>query len=409
MVSVRPERRGRERLVIAGGGMAGLKLVEELTELCPRRYEILMVGKEPRPPYNRVLLSSLLAGEVQEADVELRSYSWFADKGITLLTGVEASRLRPARREIVLSSGAHVTYYRLVLATGSQAISLPIPGQALPGVLTFRDLDDVEVLRRALPGSRAVVVGGGLLGVEAACGLAKRGLAVTLIHIMPRLMERQLDARAAVLLKTAVERKGVEVVLEVQTAAIEGNARAERVVLKNGRAFPADLIVVAAGIRPETTLAESGAIKIGRGVVVDDKLETSQSGIYAIGECAEHRNQCYGMIEPVYEQARVLARHLAGDRARYEGSLAAASLKVSGVPVFSMSDFEGEGAETIVLEDEGAGSYRKLVIRDGRLAGAVLFGDASDALWYRDLVRQASPIAPVRAALAFGKAFAEAA
>jgi nitrite reductase (NADH) large subunit len=309
----------------------------------------------------------------------------------------------------VLSSGAHVTYDRLVLATGSKAIHLPIPGHALPGVLTFRDLEDVEILRRAVPGSRPVVIGGGLLGVEAACGLAVRGLAVTLIHIMPRLMERQLDARAAALLKAAVERKGVEVALEAQTRAIQGNAKAERVVLKDGRAFPADLIVVAAGIRPETTLAESGAIGVGRGVVVDDKLETSQPGVYAIGECAEHGGQCYGMVEPVHEQARVLARHLAGDRARYEGSLATASLKVSGVPVFSMSDFEGEGAETIVLEDEGAGSYRKLVIRDGRLAGAVLFGDTGDALWYRDLVRQASPIAPVRAALAFGKAFAKAA
>lgn len=409
MVAVRLEGRRRERLVIAGGGMAGLKLVEELSELCPDRYEIVMVAKEPRPPYNRVLLSSLLAGEVQETDVELRSRSWFAGNGIALLAGVEASRLCPARREVVLSSGAHVTYDRLVLATGSKAIRLPIPGHALPGVLTFRDFDDVEVLRRALPGSRAVVVGGGLLGVEAACGLAKRGLAVTLIHIMSRLMERHLDARAAALLKVAVERKGVEVVLVRQTGGIRGNARAERVVLRDGRAFPADLIVVAAGIRPETTLAESGAVEVGRGIVVDDQLETSQPSIYAIGECAEHRSQCYGMVEPVHEQARVLARHLAGDRARYEGSLAAASLKVSGVAVFSMSDFEGEGAETIVLEDEGAGSYRKLVIREGRLAGAVLFGDTGDALWYRDLVRQASPIAPVRAALAFGKAFARAA
>jgi len=409
MIAMRPERHGRERLVIAGGGMAGLKLIEELTELCFGRYEIVMVAKEPRPPYNRVLLSSLLAGEAQETDVELRSPSWFAENGVALLAGVEASRLCPARREVVLSSGAHITYDRLVLATGSKAIRLPILGHALPGVLTFRDLDDVGILRRAPPGSRAVVVGGGLLGAEAACGLAKRDLAVTLLHIMPRLMERQLDARAAALLKAAVERKGIEVVLEAQTRAIQGSARAERVVLKNGRAFPADVIVVAAGIRPETMLAESGGVVVGRGVVVDDKLETGQPGIYAIGECAEHRGQCYGMIEPVHEQARVLARHLAGDRALYEGSLAAASLKVSGVPVFSMSDFEGEGAETIVLEDEGAGSYRKLVIRGDRLVGAVLFGDTGDALWYRDLVRQASPIAPMRDALAFGKAFAEAA
>ena len=257
--------------------------------------------------------------------------------------------------------------------------------------------------------SRAVVIGGGLLGVEAACGLARRGVAVTLLHLMPRLMERQLDARSAALLKAAVEAKGIEVLLEAETAAIEGDGRAERVVLQDGRAFPAGLVVMAAGIRPETALAETGGLKIGRGIKVDDKLETSWPGVYAIGECAEHRGRCYGVVEPVYEQAKVLARHLAGMPARYEGSLAAASLKVSGVPVFSMGDFEGECADTILLEDEGAPTYRKLVIRDDRLVGVVLFGDTADSLWYRDLVRLAAPIAPLRAALAFGKAHAEAA
>jgi nitrite reductase (NADH) large subunit len=245
--------------------------------------------------------------------------------------------------------------------------------------------------------------------VEAACGLARRGVAATLIHIMPRLMERQLDARAAALLKAAVESKGVEVVLEAQTAAIEGDGKAERVVLKDGRTFPAGLVVMAAGIRPETALAESGGLEIGRGIKVDDKLETNWPGVYALGECAEHRGTCYGVVEPVYEQAKALARYLAGMPARYEGSLVAASLKVSGVPVFSMGDFDGEGAETILLEDESAATYRKLVIRDNRLVGVVLFGDTSDSLWYRELVRLGAPIAPLRAVLAFGKAHAEAA
>jgi nitrite reductase (NADH) large subunit len=401
--------RRRERLLIIGAGMASLKLVEELVERCPDRYEIVVAAKEPRPPYNRVLLSSLLAGEAEEADIELRPPSWFAEKGVTLLTGAEVSALRPDRQGVVLADGTQHGYDRLVLATGSSAVRLPVGGHTLPGVLTFRDLDDVTALQLVGPGSRVVVIGGGLLGVEAACGLAKRGVVATLVHIMPRLMERQLDARAAALLKTAIESKGIEVVLGGETAAIEGNGSAERVALKDGRAFPADLVVMAAGVRPETALAKSGELEVGRGVKVDDKLETSRPGVYAIGECAEHRGLCYGVVEPVYEQARALARHLAGLPARYEGSITAVSLKVSGVPVFSMGDFEGEGAEAIVLEDEEAGSYRKLVIRSNRLAGAVLFGDTADGLWYRDLMRQGTPIAPLRPALAFGKAYAEAA
>jgi nitrite reductase (NADH) large subunit len=409
MAVARLAGRRRERLLVVGGGMAALKLVEELVEQCPGRYEIVVAAKETHAPYNRVLLSSLLAGEAQQADIELRPAAWYGEKGVLLLGGVEASALRPARQEVVLSTGARLGYDRLVLATGSKAIRLPVPGLALPGVLTFRDLDDVSILQRALAGSRAGVIGGGLLGVEAACGLARRGLAVTLIHIMPRLMERQLDARAALLLKAAVESKSVKVVLEAHTAAIEGDGKAERVVLTDGRIFPADLVVMAAGIRPETALAETGGIEIGRGIKVDDKLETNWPGAYAIGECAEHRGTCYGIVEPAYEQAKALARYLAGRPARYDGSLMATSLKVSGVPVYSMGDFEGEGAEAIVLEDEGAGCYRKLVIRNNRLAGVVLFGDTADAFWYRDLIRQASPLTPIRALLAFGRAHAEAA
>ena len=409
MARIRPIRRQRERLIIVGSGMASLRLVEELIALAPKRYDIVVVGKEPRPTYNRVLLSSLLSGEAEEADIELRPLSWFAEATVTLLTGVEVSALRPAKREVILADGTQHGYDRLVLATGSRAVRLPVPGHTLLGVLTFRDLDDVDALRGAKPGSRAVVIGGGLLGVEAACGLTKRGVPMTLIHIMPRLMERQLDAHAGALLKTAVENKGVTVVLEAETEAIKGNGKTERVVLKDGRSFPADLVVMAAGIRPETKLAESGALEIGRGIKVDDKLESNWPGVYAIGECAEHRGQCYGVVEPVYEQAKALARYLAGVPSRYEGSVTAASLKVSGVPVFSIGDFEGAGADAVVLEDEGAASYRKLVIRDNRLAGAVLFGDTADALWYRDLMRRGAPIAPLRAALAFGKAYAEAA
>jgi nitrite reductase (NADH) large subunit len=409
MVPVPLKGRRRERLVVVGGGMAALKLVEELIDQCPGRYEIVIAAKEQLAPYNRVLLSSLLAGEARRADLELRPAAWYGEKGVLLLGGVEASAVRPARQQVVLSNGTRLGYDRLVLATGSKAIRLPVPGHALPGVLTFRDLGDVNVLQAAASGTRAVVIGGGLLGVEAACGLARRGLAVTLIHIMPSLMERQLDTRAAALLKTAVESMGIEVVLEAQTAAIEGSGKAERVVLKDGRTLPASVVVMAAGISPETALVESGGIEIGRGVKVDDKLETNWPGIYAIGECAEHRGICYGIVEPVYEQAKALARYLSGRPARYEGSLLATSLKVSGVPVFSMGDFQGEGAEAIVLEDEGTATYRKLVVRDNRLAGVVLFGDTADAFWYRDLICKAVPLSPFRPMLAFGKAHTEAA
>ena len=401
--------RKHERLVVLGAGMAAVRLAEELGELCPGKFEIVLVGREPRLPYNRVLLSSVLAGESAVGDIELRPSDWYGAAGLHLIGGVEATALRPARREVVLSTGARLAYDRLVLATGSEALRLPVPGQDLPGVTTFRDLADLEAMQSARPGSAAVVIGGGLLGVEAACGLAARGLRVSLLHIMPRLMERQLDARAAHLLKAAVESKGIEVVLEARTARIDGQAQAERVVLADGRAFPAELVVMAAGIRPNIALAEAGGLVTGRGVKVDDALQTSWPGIFAIGECAEHGGQCCGLVEPAYEQARVLARRLAGLPARYEASLPAASLKVSGVPVFSIGDFEGDGAEAILLEDAGAATYRKLVVRDGRLAGAVLFGDTADALWYRDLVAQRRPIAAMRAALAFGKAYAEAA
>ena len=409
MTGIDPEPRQRERLVIVGGGMAGLRLVEELVAVAPGLHDIVMVGSELRPPYNRVLLSSYLAGDTDARDIALRPTSWYEDCGVTLRYGSAVSAILPERCEVVLASGERLAYDRLVLATGSNAIRLPIPGHRLPGITTFRDVADAEALRAAEPGSVAVVIGGGLLGIEAAYGLARRGLAVTLLHIMPRLMERQLDAPAAALLKCAIEKLSIKVVLEARTTAIEGEDRVRGVILDDGRTFPAGLVVMAAGVRPETALAHRAGLQVGRGILVDDKLETSQPSIYAIGECAEHQGTCYGLVEPVHEQARVLARHLAGLADKYAGSVPATSLKVSGVPVFSIGDFEGEGAEAVLFEDADAGVYRKLVLREGRLAGAVLIGDTSDAPWYRELVRQQASVAPIRAALAFGKAYAEAA
>ena len=391
--------------------MAGFKLVEELTTLCPGGFDITMVGAETHHPYNRVLLSSLLAGDAQAGDLALKPPAWYRDKGIELLTGQEGCTLDPGECRLALTGGASLTFDRLVLATGSTAVRLPVPGCELAGVMTFRDLGDVARLQQTPPGTPAVVIGGGLLGVEAAHGLASLGARVTLLHLMPRLMELQLDARSAALLAAAMRRKGIEVVLEAQTAAIVGEERAERVRLRDGRAYPAHLVVMAVGIRPATMLARTGGLQIGRGIKVDDDFVTSVPGIYAIGECAEHRGTCCGLVEPAYEQAKALARLLAGMPARYESGVMGAALKVSGVPVFSMGDFEGGagGAQAILLEDQAAALYRKLVVRDGRLAGAVLFGDTAEALWYRDLIRQQAPIAPIRSSLAFGRAYAEAA
>jgi nitrite reductase (NADH) large subunit len=276
-------------------------------------------------------------------------------------------------------------------------------------VLTFRELRDVETLRgSAGRGKRCVVIGGGLLGLEAAHGLRRSGADVTLLHLMDRLMERQLDARAAAMLKRDVERKGVAVLLRAETAAVKGRRKVEAVELTDGRIVPADIVVVAVGVRPNAELAAGTGLLVNRGVVIDDRLETSVPGIHAIGECAEHRGQCYGLVEPAYDQARVLARRLAGEDALYHGSVLATNLKVSGINVFSAGEFLGSaGQDEITLCDPGLNTYKKLVIADDRLVGAVLYGDTADGLWYLDLIRSGASIKKLRPDLAFGRALAE--
>ena len=327
-------------------------------------------GRRRSPAYNRVLLSSLLAGDAAEGDIALRPAAWYADNGIELLTGTSASSCAPARRSVMLRERCVA---RLRPAGAGDRLDGRAPADPRPRSAGRRHVPRSRGRGRHAAGAprraRASSSAAACWASRPLTGSPSAGCRATLLHVMPRLMERQLDARAAALLETAVAAKGIEVVLEAQTAAIEGDGRVERVVLKDGRAYPAELVVMAAGIRPATALAESGGLAIGRGIKVDDAFETSLPGVYAVGECAEHRGACCGLVEPAYEQAKVLARHLAGLPARYEGSLSAASLKVSGVPVFSMGDFEGEGAEAILLEDQDAAAYRKLVIRDGRLAG----------------------------------------
>lgn len=399
-----------ERLVVVGNGMAGLRLLEELDRAGRERFSITVVGAEPQPAYNRVLLSSLLAGDATPDDIAMRPRAWYEARGITLITGVPAVSIDADARTLSLGDGRSLPFDRLVLATGADPIRLPLRGGALAGVLTFRTAADVAHMRQAASTrAPAVVIGGGLLGIEAAYGLARAGVPVTLVHVMDRLMERQLDAEGARLLARALEAKGIRVLLHTQTKAIHGTACVEAVETMAGEIIPCGLLVMAVGVRAATQLAATAGLALGRGIKVDDRMQTSRAGICALGDCAEHAGVCYGLVEPAYEQARVLAAALRGEAVRYQGSMLATNLKVSGVPVFSAGDFEGAGAAHVVVRDEGLPSYRKLAIRDGRLVGAVLVGDTADALWYADLIRSGISIIRFRHELAFGRAYAEAA
>ena len=397
-----------EALVVVGNGMAAVRLVEELTKVALGRYAIAVIGDEPRLAYNRVLLSSVLAGETASHDIELKPPAWWRDRGVTLKYGCLATAIDVGRRELKLANEESIAFSKLVLATGSTPLRLNISGADLAGVHTFRDSRDVDLLLTvAARKKRVVVVGGGLLGLEADYGLARRGAAVTLVHLMDRLMERQLDTRAAELLKSLVERKGIRILLNANTVRLHGETRVEGVELADGRRIDADAVIFAAGIRPNVTLAKDAGIPVNRGIVVDDTLQSGAPDIFAIGECAEHRGICYGLVEPAYEQAGVLARHLARGAASYDGSIVATNLKVSGVSVFSAGDFTGvDGSETIVLDDARHGTYRKLVMSDGRLTGAVLVGDVGDALWYLELIRNHQPVARIRNRMMFGRSLA---
>nr|WP_256465362.1 FAD-dependent oxidoreductase [Bradyrhizobium sp. 87] len=397
-----------EPLVIVGNGMAAARLVDELAKTALGRYAVAVIGEEPRLAYNRVLLSSVLAGETGSHEIELRPADWWRHRGVTVRYGYRVTEIDTGRRELKIEGEESMEYSKLVLAVGSTPLRLNVPGADLAGVHTFRDTRDADLLLTlAAARKRVVVVGGGLLGLEAAYGLAKAGAPVTLLHLMDRLMERQLDASAADLLKTLVERKGIRILLNASTARIHGEGHVQAVELADGSRIEADAVIFAAGIRPNIALAKDAGIAVNRGIVVNDEMQTASPDIYALGECAEHRGTCYGLVEPAYEQARVLARHLAGRPAAYQGSVVSTNLKVSGVSVFSAGDFMGgEGSESLVLSDRRRGTYKKLVISDGRLTGAVLIGDTVDALWYLELIRNRDKVAAIRTDMMFGRALA---
>jgi nitrite reductase (NADH) large subunit len=369
-------------------------------------------GAEPRGNYNRILLSPVLAGEQRPQDIMLHPPAWYAEHSITLHAGDPVVAIDRVRRRVTAASGMQADYDRLLLATGSEPILLPLPGHELPGVTTFRDLDDVDrMLTAAAAGGRAVVIGGGLLGLEAASGLARRGMAVTVVHLVDRLMERQLDAEAAALLRHSLEARGIDVRLCAQTEAILGGEHVTGVRLADGNALPAELVVMAVGIRPSIRLAQAAGLRCARGVLVNDTLQTFDPRVYAVGECVQHRNATYGLVAPLWEQARVCAQHLAQQgHGRYTGSLLATQLKVSGVEVFSAGDFSGgEGVDELVLRDPRRGVYKRLLLRDNRIVGSVLYGDARDGNWYFELMAQGRDVTPLRDRLLFGRAFCEAA
>lgn len=391
----------REKLVIIGAGMAATRLVEELRAQAPDRYSICIVGEEPRPPYNRVLLSPALAGEIDLADLALKPAPWWRAAGVDLISGRKAVAIDARSRRVALDDGAGLSYDALVLATGARALRLPLPGAGLAGVYTFRDVADVEAMTRlGAAGARVLVIGGGLLGLEAAYGLMRRGARVTLAHVMDRLMERQLDYEGAALLRRLVEEKGVRVLLDASATHLHGDRRVRQVAFADGSRRDVDAVIFAVGVRPETALAATAGLAVGRGVIVNDALATSDPHIFALGDCAEHAGQCYGLIEPAYEQARVLAARLAGRAASYRGSVVATNLKVSGVRVFSAGDVMGAGAT--MLRDPRMGVYRKLVIDGDRLTGAILMGDVAGASDCLAFIRSGESVAAARDALIFG-------
>jgi nitrite reductase (NADH) large subunit len=400
-----------ERLLIIGNGMTSVRLVEALVRRAPGRFAITVAGAESEAGYNRVLLSALLAGDVGKADIELKRRAWYAENGVTLITGQAVTAVDSVARVATLASGNSIDFEQCVFATGSDAIRLPMPGHDLEGVITFRDLSHVAAMERAAVEGRPVaVIGGGLLGIEAAYGLARRGAKVSLIHVMDRLMERQLDATAAEYLVRAIRAKGIRVMLSRKTERIAGEGKASALELAGGERVPADLVVFAAGIRPNTTLAAAAGLAVNRGIVVDDGLSASMSGFHAVGECAEHRGQAYGLIEPCYAQAEALAARLCGGEARFEGMVLATNLKVSGVPVFSAGDFLGaEGTHSVVMQDRAAGAYRKLVFAGERLVGCVLVGEAEDGLWLLDMIRGGGDVSAMRERLIHGREHADAA
>jgi nitrite reductase (NADH) large subunit len=400
----------KPRLVLVGNGMAGMRTIDEVLARDRARFHIEVIGAEPHPNYNRILLSSVLAGDKEIGDIILHPREWYADNAIKLTTGDAAVKIDPRTKTVTTAAGRAVAYDKLVLATGSRPFVPPVAGLTLPGVCAFRTIADLDLMRElSRNGGRAVVVGGGLLGLEAAAGLKKRGMAVTVLHLMATLMERQLDEAAGLLLQRDLEQTGLTVLTRAQTEAIVGDNRVKAVRLADGSELPADLVVFAVGVKPNIDLARDAGLDVNRGIDVDDFMRTSDPDIFAVGECVEHRGQTFGLVGPLWEQARTCAEVLCGGTpAPYAAAAPHTSLKVTGVDVFSAGVLKArdDGDEEITLRDAAARQYKKLVVRDGRLLGAILYGEIADGPWFTELIHAGRDITAMRDSLIFGQALA---
>ncbi len=401
------------KLVMVGNGMAGVRTLEELLKIAPELYDITVFGAEPHPNYNRILLSPVLAGEQTLDEIVLNSFEWYTDHHITLHAGWRVTSVDRVKRLVHAQNAAGETlsaeYDRLLLCTGSNPFMLPIPGKDLKGVIAYRDIADTQaMIDAATQYKHAVVIGGGLLGLEAANGLMLRGMTVSVVHVMPTLMDRQLDDVAGKLLQKSLEQRGLNFLMGAQTQALVGgpDGRVTAIQFKDGTEVPADLVVMAVGIRPNTELAQSMRLHCDKGIVVNDTLQTTTDArIYSVGECAAHRGTAYGLVAPLFEQAKVAANHLAQfGIGRYVGSLTSTKLKVTGIDLFSAGNFGGgAGTEEIIMSDPQGGVYKKLVLKDDKLVGACLYGDTVDGSWYFKLLRDGRPIADIRDKLMFGE------
>jgi nitrite reductase (NADH) large subunit len=396
-----------EKLVIIGNGMAPGRLLEHLFEAAPGRFDVTIFNAEPRVNYNRIMLSPVLSGEKSYEEIIIHGDGWYIDNGVTLYKGHKIVAIDRAAKTVTSDKGETVSYDKLVIATGSVPFIIPVPGADLPGVLSYRDLDDVNaMLLAAQSRAKAVVIGGGLLGLEAAAGLNAQGMDVTVLHVMPHLMERQLDGAAGYLLQRALEARGIKVMTKANTKAIIGNGRVEGVELADGTVVPATLVVMAVGIRPNAALAKEAGLTVNRGIVVDAGMRSSDPHIFALGECAEVGGQVYGLVAPLYEMARVAGERLLGGESAFVHVDTPTKLKVTGIDLFSLGDFaDGKDREEIVLRDAAAGIYKRLVLKDNRIIGTVLYGDTADGAWFNDLKKKEADVSPMRETLIFGQSY----
>ncbi|WP_180075424.1 nitrite reductase small subunit NirD [Acinetobacter sp. YH12254] len=400
----------RLKLVLVGNGLAGMRCLEDLLDMAPDRYDMTVIGGEPWGNYNRIMLSPVLSGEKSFAEIMLHSADWYAEKGIRFIAGDAAIAIDRSRKQVHTGKGEVVAYDRLILATGSKPFVPPIPGAELEGVMSFRDIQDVNrMLDYCKTKQNSVVIGGGLLGLEAAYGLKQRGMNVTVLHLIDRIMDRQLDMKASQMLKKSIEEKGIRIITEANTEELLGSdGHVTQLRLKDGTMLDADLVVFAVGIRPNKSLAEQSGLRCNRGVLVNDTMQTYDPSIYAVGECIEHRGQTFGLVEPLWGQAFICATHLAEHgRLTFKAPTVPTQLKVSGCDVFSAGNFEPTNDfEDIVLNDEKRQIYKRIIIQQDKVIGAVLFGDTEDGAWYAELIADQTPISNIRSKLLFGRDFA---